>query len=318
MSRIQWVAQVACEYGGPAIVADVDEYAKWMGASPYAVADRRVLHYWGQFTDELPDEYAQDGGHAYRRADSLDALRSDRDALLEAVRAKWSDAAITVDDEAGEAHVLLPDDRQMWIEFGPKSAYEEACDGEGPLWEHTFATPSGREGTALFWEKEGPGDFFVGVSEARDELVLLRTWVDEEELEDTAKAFVDAPSKFEFPGEDIELRTDGGRVVVGYSPFTWLQMVAAERLTAIAAQAQAEKLAPEDARARVMEVYASLFDDRPVVMLDAGDDASDVAAAVRLKPGTYRVAAGRYDPEDDDAAEDAPWSCIWCRFTLAL
>ncbi len=314
MSRIQWVAQVACEYGGPAIVADVQEYAKWMGATPYAVADRRVLHYWGQFTDELPGEYAQEGGHVHRRADSFDALLRDRDELLAAVRAKWSDAAITVDDEAGEAHVLLSDDRQLWIQLGPKSAYEEACDGEGPLWEHTFTTPSGREGTALFWEKEGSGDFFVGVSEARDELVLLRTWVDEEELEDTAKAFVDAPSKFEFAGEDIELRTDDGRVVVAYSPFTWLQMVAAERFSAVAAQSQ--ELAPEEARARMMELYASLFDDRPVVVLDAGDD-SDVAAAVRLRPGTYRIAAGHYDPSDDDDAEDAPWSCIWCRFTLA-
>lgn len=279
-----------------------------MGASPYAVEDRRVLHYWGQFTDELPDEYAQDGGHAYRRAADFDALRRDREALIAAVYSKWSDAAVTIDDEAGDAHVLLPDDRQMWIEFGPKSAYEEACEGEPPLWDHTYVTPSGREGTALFWEKEGSGDFFVGLSEARDELLLLRTWVNEEEFEDTAKAFVDAPNEHEIVGDDIELRNDSGRIVVAYSPYTWLQMISAERMMAIAAEAQEQGLPPEEARARVMALYDALFDDRPVLMLDAGDDA-DIAAAVALQAGRYRIAAGRYEPEDG-------WSCIWARFTL--
>jgi hypothetical protein len=309
VSRIRWVAQIACEYGGPAIIADVKDYASWLGASPYPLEARRVLHYWGQFTDELPAAFAQEGGHAYRPSDTLEALHRDREALLAAVRGKWSDAAITVDDETGEAHVLLSDDRQMWIEYGPKSPYEEACDGDAPLWEHTFQSPSGREGTGLFWDKEGPGDFVVGVSEARDELVLLRTWVDEEALENTAQAFVDASPESEIVDEDIELRVGSGRVVVGYSPHTWLHMLPSARLMALANEAEAHGLSKEETRARFMSEYESLFDERDVVRLDAGDD-TGIAAAIAVRPGVYRIAVGRHEPDDE------AWSCIWCRFTL--
>lgn len=45
-----------------------------------------MLHYWGQFTDELPEPWAQDGGHVWREAGDYEALVLDRDALLSAVR----------------------------------------------------------------------------------------------------------------------------------------------------------------------------------------------------------------------------------------
>lgn len=308
MSRIQWVAEIVCEYGGPAIVASARDYEKWTGNAPFSIEERRVLHYWGQFTDQLPEPYREDGGHVYREADSLDALRADRDALIKAIEATFPGAKATVDEEEGEAHVLLPDDRQMWIEFSPKSQYELACEGD-VVWEHSFTTKRGSEGTGLFWDFEGAGAFWVGVSAGRDELVLLRTWVDEEEFETTAKAHVDSPPEDEEGTDEIALEVTEGPIVVGYSPHHWLGILGAEQLQAVMAEVQGG-MTKEQGLERLVAAFRTRLAPATgdnVVMLSS-DEEEDVAAVLSLQPGRYAISVGRYDPDEGG------WSCIWCRF----
>lgn len=325
MSRITWVAEVACEYGGPAIVADLSDYEKWMGATPYPIESRLVLHYWGQFTNELPAPYEQDGGHAYRKCDSFEELLSVRDALIVAIEKKFNSAKATVDDDAGEAHVLLPDSRQMWIELGPKSQYEEACEGD-VVWSHEFHTPRGKRGHGVFWEKQGSGDFFVGVTVQRDELVLLRTWVDDEEFQDLAKSLVDDRHEAEEDDDDVHLELAEGKTIVAYSPHQWLETLGREKLESIMAEIKTDGLSGEEGMAKLLDEFRSLTARATgihPVMLSADDD-EDVAAVLSLMPGTYNVSVGCFDPDDDNSDDDDDdddegeredsWSCIWCRF----
>ena len=323
MGRIKWVAEVDCEYDGPAIVADAAEYEKWMGATPYPLEQRRVLHYWGQFTAELPPPYRQDGGHVYRDCDSVEALRTERDALIAAIEATFKGAKATVDEDEGEAHVLLPDSRQLWIEFGPKSHYDQACMSDEELWNYEFRTPRGRQGSALFWEKQGSGAFYVGVNEPRNELVLLRTWVDQDEFEDAAKAFVDTAPDSEEPAEGVSLTIAAGRTIVAYSPLNYMEILGIDRLKPVMEEVQHNGLGQDEARAKMLEIFRALtVPSKPeeVVMLSAAEF-EDIAAVIELVPGSYSATYGSYDPDDDsdedsegeeDEAEDS-WSCIWCR-----
>jgi hypothetical protein len=307
MARIQWIAQVACEYGGPVLIADAADYEKWAGTLAYPLEARRVLHYWGQFSAELPEPWSQDGGHVWREADDFDALVRDRDALLNAVKATFAGATVTRDDTGG-ADVRLADGRRMTIELWPKSAYDEACESEDPAWLHDYSTPSGRRGRGLFWDKQGSGDFFVGATEARDEVLLLRTWVDDDALQDTAKAWVDTDPPDEIRGEGIELVVAEAPLVVAYSPHTWLGVLGPERLAELTAPAD-----PDDVRARMQAAYRSLIAipaGAPVQMLSTEEN-DDIAAVLHAQTGTYDVSVGFYDPEVPDGAPG--WSCTWCR-----
>ena len=183
-------------------------------------------------------------------------------------------------DDACKMRVVLPDGRQLWIELGPQSAYEEACEGDG-AWGHTFETQDA-SGTALFWDKEGPGPFDVGISDSRDELLLLQTWVDDECCEQLARAFVASPTGCE-ETLDVTFETSG-RVAVAYSPFGWADVIVGDRDQALATDA--------------------------VATLSANED-KDVAAVLSLQAGKYAAAIGYHDPEDDSR-----WSCLWCRLRL--
>lgn len=310
-SEIEWVAQVSCEYGGPAIIADVADYQKWMGSTQYPMERRTTLHYWGQFTSELPGDYAQEGGHVSRKCQDLPSLRKERDALIAAVEAKFSGATATVDDEAGEAHILLPDGRQMSIEFAPKSQYEEACAGEGEIWPHSFASKTG-DGHGLFWDKQGSGDFFVGVSKTHDELILLRTWVDHDSFDATAQAAVATRHRDEQDAQGLHLVVSEGPVVVAYSPYSWLTMLGEARANALASELSDR---PQQSHAHMQAAYRALVTGGKDTRMLASDEDQEVAAVVTLTPGKYSTSYGNFEPEDNGNS-DGNWSCIWCRFTL--
>ena len=315
MRTIDWIAEIQCEYGGPAIIAAASEYEKWLGATPYPLSGRSQLHYWGQFTAELPEPYRQEGGgHVRRECSDLDALRKERDALIASVERCFDGAKATVDDAAGEAHILLPDNRQMWIKFAPESQYDEACESDEAVWQHEYATPRGSKGRAVFWEKEGAGSFSVGVSKERQELLLLRTWIDEDEFENFAKTHVSNVPDGQEQDSDVTLEVGQDPIVVAYSPFGHLELIGAERLNAIFAEVKEQGLGREEARNKVAGAFRAVIKgaDSSVVLLNAPDaDQEDVAAAFSLRAGQYRVRLGTFSADEN---EEEGWSCIWCRF----
>ena len=261
------------------LIAALAEYPHWTGARPHPLEKRRALHYWGQFSRELPEPYRQEGGHVYRPAEDYASLVAERDALMRAVQTKFPDVGVEINDAGDTVHLVLPDGRQMWIEMSPSSEYEEACE-LGRVGVHAFPG-----GSAVIWDKEGGGVVSVGVSATGDELVLLRTWVDHDEHEAVARAFVDAPPEDEETSE-ATFRCDDTRIVVAYAPI-----------------ALADTDVEED------ELRERSSDGSPVSLRT--DEDADVAAVLALRPGRYALADGAYEPED----EDAGWSCIWCRLT---
>ncbi len=297
MSELEWIATVIGEYGGPMIVCSEADYLRWSGSFPLPLEQRRVLHYWGQFTAKLPAPYAQDGGHVFREHPTREALARDFEALLAAIREKWPKATIERDDEVGSASVAISLGRRMTIQQAPMSAYDRACDALEEVGVQSFATQGGLEASAVFWEKEGGGLVDIAITADRRELVLLRTWVNDEADEQTARTFVAQTAP-----DSEELRLDlTRRVVVAYSPHTWLTMLpkaAFERASAAPDRAAGRTILEESFRALVGDVSSE------PKLLDGPED-RDVACVLELEPGTYRVSAGSHEEDE--------WSAIWCR-----
>ena len=304
------------------MVTDARHYERWTGAMRRDLDDARVLHYWGQFTPELPAPYTMDGGHAYRESASFEELRRDLDALLAAVKKTFPDAKVEIDEEDGAAHVMLPDNRQMWIEFRATTHYdaailvpedEEEDDDEyvdRSVWVHGYQTSRGDKGSAVFWDKQGAGWVSIGLTKERDELVLLRTWVDEDRFQATAKELVDSPSEGERVAEGAELNVASERIIAAYSPHSWMHIVGPERLEKLVDEL--EGMEPDEAREKLYQTFRAHHEDRDDDAVDLTVDGAAIATAVRLLPGTYDVSFGSHDPEGE--SDEDGWSCIWCRF----
>jgi hypothetical protein len=181
--------------------------------------------------------------------------------------------------------------------------------------EREFRNRRGESARAIFWEKEGPGSFFVGTNAASDELVLLRTWVNKAESEDEAKAFVDLPPKREKVSDGVFLRVSDAPIIATYSPVFWQGVLPSQLLEAVEAAVAAGSRNKASGYQTLLEEFRSLV--RPAtpakpVMLGS-DLEKDLAAALRLLPGTYSVSVGRHEFSDEEDSEN-DWSCIWCRF----
>ena len=152
-----------------------------------AVADRmRTLHYWGQFTDKLPAPYGADGGHQYVHCASEREARAKLAELISTVKQALPTVEITEGEE--QTHFLLPgdeEDAEMYAELSPKSEYDASwqANEEADAWFHSY----GKTARALFWEIQGGGVADVGVNAEGTEVVLVRSWVDEERREEVRK-----------------------------------------------------------------------------------------------------------------------------------
>jgi hypothetical protein len=311
-ARLAWVATVSGE-GGPLMVVDLPDLAQWTGAAPYltlrqanpkyaeSTKDRmRTLHYWGQFTAQLPAPFGAEGGHQYVSCDSEAAARARLEELVAAVKSALPTVEVTEGEE--QTHFLLPgDDRdlELWAELAPKSEYDASWQSnvDEDCWLHSF----GKSGKSLFWEIEGGGVADLGISKGRDELVLVRSWVNDEADEEAVHALVDAPDPREQRVAEFTVAT--GKAVILWSP------IAPFMLEGISS--------PEDL-ARLGET------DTPDELQT--EDMGGIGAVIRIKPGRYAVSVASTDDsasdedKDEEDAEDgedgeSSWSARWCRLT---
>ncbi len=306
--RLKWVATVGCE-GGPVMLADLPDFGQWTGAAPYpelrklspkfaeSTKDRmRTLHYWGQFTDKLPAPFAAEGGHQYVECATEEEAQAKLAELCRVVKEKLPKVEISEDEE--QTHFLLPgddDDEQMWAELAPKSEYDaswQAHEGD-ESWVHAY----GKTAKALFWDVGGPGVADVGVSADGTEIVLVRSWVDEDEDEESVKALVDAPSESEEPAGEFSIPS--GKALVVWSPIAPFQLTGMN--------------GPDD--------LLKLGDAGDPPELDT-EMIGGVGTVLRVKPGRWVVSIASTDDDDDDDDDDedddddddeSSWSCRWMR-----
>ncbi|MBX3189296.1 MAG: hypothetical protein KF819_19890 [Labilithrix sp.] len=276
---MKWVATIACE-GGPLLVADVDGFAHWTGAASIP-GTQKTLHYWGQFTRELPPPFAQDGGHRFEACASHEEAQAKLRALVSAVRATFSGANVAERDD-GSIEIALPDRRRMWAELSPKSAYDAAWQAHQS--EEAFTHPISPTQHGLFWDTEGPGVVEIAISPARDAVLMLRTWPsgDENEAEEerAVRALVEPRSDREERAADILLSS-------GASVFVWSPTAAAQLADVSDLRALADADPPASLR-------TTIFDGLGTVL--------------RLVPGRYEATVAAHEGET--------WSCRWCRLTL--
>lgn len=297
------------------MLTDLSSFAQWTGAATYvelrelsptfaeATKDRMsTLHYFGQFTSELPAPFAAEGGHQFLRCATEAEARGKLEELKRAVKAKFPNVEISEDAE--QTHFLLPgedEDAEMVAELSPKSEYDASWQAheEDECWTHEFG--KGQKG--LFWDIQGGGVADVGVTAAGDEIVLVRSWVDEDEHEEQVRALVDAPSAKEVASGEITIAT--GKAVVIWSPVAPFQLSGLE--------------GPGD--------LAKLGDAESPPELDT-EMIGGVGTVISVKPGVWAVSIANTDDEDDDDDEgdddeddddddddddESSWSCRWCR-----
>jgi hypothetical protein len=281
---MKWVATIGCE-GGPVLVADVDGFVHWTGAASVP-GTQKILHYWGQFTRELPAPFSQDGGHRFEECSSHQDAKGKLRELVSAVTTKFPGALVVEDPHDGSCEMTIPDRRRMWAELSPKSVYDAAWQAHQS--EDAFTHPISPSQQGLFWDIEGPGNVDVAVSPSKDEIVMVRTWLSGEddtieEEERAVRALVEKRDEREQRAADILLPSGVGVIV--WSPTAAAQLVGvsgAAGLRAIAA------------------------DEPPASLRSAIIDG--LGTVLRVKPGRYEATVATH--------EDEAWSCRWCRLTL--
>lgn len=293
---LSWKGVVNCE-GGPIVVADIDAWWHWLGSEPFSqlrmqqglpadvltrLPQQRVLHYWGQFTSELPEPFAWTEGHRFLEyATEVEAF-----AQLSALRAAITQHFRgTVNTDADGFGFVRDDGRRFTAELAPTSAYDEAWQAAtGAAWEH----PLGPLGAGLFWEMEGGGTADVAMSGDGRELVLVRSWLSGDEATADAEcaevlALIAARPEEESP--DAHLSVASGIVIAAWSPMAPFDLANVKDSAALKASIAAQRV------------------------VSLGSDAlCGIALGFTLTPGRYRASVGRHDSER--------WSCHWCRLTL--
>lgn len=308
--RMSWNATVGCE-GGPLMVASAKDFARWPGALGTS-RPKTTLWYYGHAVDELPERFRPDpdGGHQWLHHETTEAARQTMAELRDALVAKFPDTKVTEDEF--DMHLLLPDRRAIEVKLGPQSEYDEAWQShqEEETWTHVW----GKEDAfrSFFWELEGGCVVQIGVSEERDEVVMIQSWVDEEE-EDEAKvrALVEAGSAEE-SDSDGELVIPSGHTVFVWSPTSVLQLTGFDFET-LGFEGFETKLRAMAEEATPPELETDMI--------------AGLGTAMLLKPGRWRARVGVHesdDDSDDDSAGDSgdedsdsdgggDWSCRWCR-----
>jgi hypothetical protein len=289
--KIDWVATVGCE-GGPVMVVDLPGFAQWTGAAPFAELvkvnekskerfgnRRHVLHFWGTM-----------GGAGEQHVECKDEneARAELAKLKEKILGNAPKVVITEDDQ--QTHFLDPsNDAELTAELIPKSEYDASwmphLDDEA--WEHAF----GQDARALFWDIQGGGVADVGISEARDEIVLARSWLsgeDETEKQEEDEVHAHAAKPRADEEKVAEVAIPSGRMVVIWSPIAPFQLEGIKgpkELSALGEKGDPPELAT--------------------------DMIAGLGTVIRVKPGRYAVTVGCTDDEEEEVERE--WSARWCR-----
>jgi hypothetical protein len=304
--------------GGPVLIADVEDYASWGGADE-AWGDHTTfrVHYYGPLVAKLPPEHLPAGPDewhqnalvpgaeaAKRRVEELEAIvvslapgatrREQRPMgaaeLLAKARAAMSAKPNAMEEwlTAWRDHIEhgldweVAGERVFHVDVAPNTDYARACDAlEGDVALVTI----GGDRRGLVWDLEGSGTARVARRTDDRGLLLLRTWVDEDDHERAARAHAVKGENEEAAGA-ITLRT--GRTIIAWAPVHPQNLVAAgaDPLGSLAAAAELN----------------------PPVQLNQ-PDMLGVGTLARLVPGRYRAFTGAYDEEEG-------WSCRWLRLAL--
>ncbi len=300
-TRMRWVASVSCE-GGPILIADLPDFAQWTGAATFTelreASQKMVeqtknrmttLHYWGQFTDRLPAPYAAAGGHQYLKCATEAEAKSKLAELVTSVKARMPKVELSEEDE--QIRLVLPgkgdeDDQEMWAELAPKSEYDASWQAhqEEDCWIHAF----GKSGKGMFYDIQGGGVAQVGVTADATEIVLVRSWVDEDDHEAEVKKLVDVPSQSERAGGEIMIPS--GKALIIWSPVAPFQVEGIEGPQSLTTLG--DKGDPPELDTEVM---------------------AGVGTVLRVKPGRWAATVACTDDSEDH--DDESWSCRWLRLT---
>lgn len=300
-ATLTWVKGPSCE-GGPLLVTELTNVADWFGATPFTElqkrfpgdarfeASRTVLHYFGQFSGELPDPFTlPEGGHGYLDLATEDAARAKLEEFCATVVEVKPGTSVRKHEEA--ARFVTPQGQHMSAELTSRqgsSQYDDAWQSgqEGEYLNLAWVHSVGR-GDGLFWDLHGHGTPDVGISPTRDEIVFVDgflNWHSNTEQAEVAAmhALVDAPTPDEETVGEIAFTTEN--LIVIWSP-----------------------MSIDDIEPSVDQITADLADRDTLDVPGGGFRAGPTA--VRLQPGRYRISVG--DNENDDRDEE--WSCLWCR-----
>lgn len=298
--------------GGPLFFAELENFAEWTGATSFTTlceaspdwADQhagrvRAVHYWGQFTDELPAPWRAEGGHQYVWCKDEAEARATFTLLLAAVKQQFPKA--TIHEEEQETLVVLPanvtdeDDLEMHIELAPASEYDSAtmADNADEVWSYTWG-PHGKH-AGLLWEMHGMGVAYVAVQKRNhqvEEIIVVRTWTHDDSDEDAAKAWISQARIDEEEKAECELHLSRGRLAIVWAP------IAASDISNFATKANLLAL-----------------DVKNNIALSTEDD-EQCGLVVAAKPGRWQVTYADIEEEPDAAQESnaaAQGSARWIR-----
>lgn len=191
MPRLRWIGGLSAEAGGPCILADTSAFPAWTADKPLPGSTALTLHHWGQFTAELPAKFRPNGkvGHQYLHFDTHEAAMGGLEALRTIIRKKWPSAheALVGNDGSVTGSISLADGRVMRVDLIKPNHYEILC-GLGP---ETTVYAVSAAARFLAWDQEGGAHVQVGQTSARDEIVLMRSWVDDEETESRVRGRIE-------------------------------------------------------------------------------------------------------------------------------
>lgn len=266
-----WRGTIDCE-GGPVLVANASDFARWTGSDPLPISERRELHLWGNFTSELPERFRPAGptGHQYIPAPDPALLEAMCDELLAHVREQWPGTSVRYEFETW--FVRRPDGRQMQVQLEPTSEYDRCIRDLREARLHRF--DGGR--ACLVWSAEPGSVDVVRDSIGRIVLVQVRFAEDEGQAEAAVLQAVDE-SMYEGTPMGLSLDIRPGPVVVAWAP---------------------NSESDWEARLRTSEPLPT----EPGVLLDLSTNQSGAQFAV--PPGSYRVVTG--SREDDEVGLE------WC------
>ncbi|MES2017667.1 MAG: hypothetical protein V4484_14345 [Pseudomonadota bacterium] len=204
-----WSGDIGCE-GGPVLVANLDDFQRWHGSDPLDRASATELHYWSQFTAELPEQWHPNGraGHQYLATADPSACR---DALMSMLVERWP--GTTVDRSNGSWRATLPDGRLLHAALSPDSEYERAIRDLGSEAIHHF----GSSAMGYLWSA-APGVVRITLAEQRDLLLLSQVEYADDDVDEQAAHAHALTADLSQAAPGIQYRVTCGPVVVAWSP----------------------------------------------------------------------------------------------------
>jgi len=207
--KLAWSEEIGCE-GGPVLVANLDDFKHWSGCEPFDSSKATELHYWSQFTSELPEQWHPNGpnGHQYLATSNPSEVR---EQLMSLVLSLWPGTTIDRTDTTWRA--ARPDGRTMSAALSPESEYDKATrnlDIEGL---HHFGVGA----TGYLWSA-APGMVRIDLNEKRDSLILSQVEFADDDEDALRASNYALTAEWRDAVPRLQYQVTVGPVVVAWSP----------------------------------------------------------------------------------------------------